>query len=367
MNKTNSNCGPLFGIKVLEFEGIGPAPLAGQLLSDLGAEIIKVCRKVQDHDPSNILDRNKDVIALNLKKPLEKKIATKLIGKADVLIEGFRPGVMERLELGPIDCEKINPRLIYGRITGWGQSGPYSQKAGHDINYLAITGALHAIGMKDQPPTPPLNLLADYAGGTMFLIMGILSALFERTYSNKGQVVDAAMVEGVPALMGLIHSYVADNKWKNKRGSNLLDGGCPYYSCYKTKDDRYVSVGALENKFFSILIDKLGLSKTWVTEQEEETKWPQLKSELAQIFKTKTRNEWGEIFNNTDACVEPVLSFEEVGSNPQNKYRSTFFRKNGVLQANVAPKFSRTSPNQPKETNQSSKTLNDILKEWEIN
>ena len=367
MNKTNSNYGPLFGIKVLEFEGIGPAPLAGQLLSDLGAEIIKVCRKVQDHDPSNILDRNKDVIALNLKKPLEKKIATKLISKADVLIEGFRPGVMERLELGPEDCEKINSRLIYGRITGWGQSGPYSQKAGHDINYLAITGALHAIGMKDQPPTPPLNLLADYAGGTMFLIMGILSALFERTYSNKGQVVDAAMVEGVPALMGLIHSYVADNKWKNRRGSNLLDGGCPYYSCYKTKDDRYVSVGALENKFFSILIDKLGLSKTWVTEQEEETKWPQLKSELAQIFKTKTRNEWGEIFNNTDACVEPVLSFEEVGSNPQNKYRSTFFRKNGVLQANVAPKFSRTFPNQPKETNQSSKTLNDILKEWEIN
>ena len=364
MNKKASNGGPLFGLKVIEFEGIGPAPLAGQLLSDLGAEIIKVCRKVQEQKPSNILDRNKDVITLNLKDPLEKNLAIKIISKADVLIEGFRPGVMERLELGPEDCEKINPRLIYGRITGWGQSGPYSQKAGHDINYLAITGALHAIGMKDQPPTPPLNLLADYAGGTMFLIMGVLSALFERTYSNKGQVVDAAMVEGVPALMGLIHSYVANNQWKNKRGSNLLDGGCPYYSCYKTKDDKYISVGALENKFFRVLINKLGLSKTWITKQEVESKWPQLRSELVEIFKTKTRNEWGEFFQGTDACVEPVLSFEEVENNIQNKDRHTFFRANGVLQANIAPKFSRTSPNQPQKTNRSSKTLKDILKKW---
>ena len=245
--------GPLNGLKIIEFEGIGPAPLAGQLLSDLGADVIKILRKHTKIKKEPILDRNKKTIPLDLKNIKDKAIVKKLITKADVLIEGFRPGVMERLGLGPKDCEKINPKLVFGRITGWGQDGPYAKKAGHDINYLAVTGALNAIGYKNSEPIPPLNLLGDYAGGTMFLIMGILSALWERNTSNKGQVVDAAMIEGVPALMSLIHTFMAQDNWNNDRSSNLLDGGCPYYKCYKTKDNLYISVGALENKFFAIL------------------------------------------------------------------------------------------------------------------
>ncbi len=346
MKTENSNKGPLFGLKIVEFAGIGPAPLTGQLLSDLGAHVIKIDRELQDRKSSNILDRNKNIITLDLKSARGKELAKKLICKADVLIEGFRPGVMERLELGPTDCEKINKSLIYGRITGWGQDGPYSQKAGHDINYLSITGALHAIGMKNAPPIPPLNLLADYAGGTMFLILGVLSALWERNLSGKGQVVDAAMVEGVPALMSLIYSYLAEKKWKNERMSNLLDGGCPYYRCYETKDGKYISVGALENKFFAILIKQLGLNESWISEQTNQEKWPQLGDELRTVFLTKTREEIREIFNETDACVEPILTFDEVENQPHNLARDIFIRIEGVLQANPAPKFSRT-PTEP--------------------
>jgi len=360
------NNGPLMGLKILEFEGIGPAPLAGQLLSDLGAKVLKIEREAKDKKSSNILDRSKDIIVLDLKGSPGKKIAEKLISKADVLIEGFRPGVMERLKLGPKDCEKINQRLVYGRITGWGQDGPYSQKAGHDINYLSITGALHAIGLKEFPPIPPLNMLADYAGGTMFLILGILSALWEREQSNKGQVVDAAMVEGVPALMGLIHSYIAEDKWKNERSSNLLDGGCPYYRCYETKDGGYVSVGALENKFFTILVRKLNLNEIWISEQSNEGKWPQLENELSSAFLSRTRREWAEIFDSTDACVEPVLSWQEVEDHPQNKTRGTFFREKGILQAAAAPKFSRSYPDTNIGTASTQKTLPQVLKEWGI-
>ena len=367
MNIAKLNKGPLFGLRIVEFEGIGPAPLAGQLLSDLGAQVVKIERGNREKSSTNILDRSKSTITLDLKSPGGNKIARKLISKADALIEGFRPGVMERLGLGPKDCEKINPGLVYGRITGWGQDGPYSQKAGHDINYLSITGALNAIGLKSQPPIPPLNLLADYAGGTMFLILGILSALWEKSHSKKGQVIDAAMVEGVPALMGLIHSYIAENKWTNEREENLLDGGCPYYRCYETKDGNYVSVGALENKFFAILVEKLGLKLDWVTEQTNKQKWPELTEELKNIFLTRTRKEWGKIFEGTDACVEPVLNWEEVENHPQNKDRNIFFKKNGVLQANTAPKFSRTSANYLPDTDNIQKSLEDILKEWQIN
>jgi len=367
LNIAKLNKGPLFGLRIVEFEGIGPAPLAGQLLSDLGAQVVKIERGNREKSSTNILDRSKSTITLDLKSPGGNKIARKLISKADALIEGFRPGVMERLGLGPKDCEKINPGLVYGRITGWGQDGPYSQKAGHDINYLSITGALNAIGLKSQPPIPPLNLLADYAGGTMFLILGILSALWEKSHSKKGQVIDAAMVEGVPALMGLIHSYIAENKWTNEREENLLDGGCPYYRCYETKDGNYVSVGALENKFFAILVEKLGLKLDWVTEQTNKQKWPELTEELKNIFITRTRKEWGKIFEGTDACVEPVLNWEEVENHPQNKDRNIFFKKNGVLQANTAPKFSRTSANDLPDTDNIQKSLQDILREWQIN
>ncbi len=367
MRKQPTNLGPLCGLKIIEFEGIGPAPLAGQLLSDLGAEVIKIEKKTNKQKIEPILDRNKSIITLDLKSNEDSAFAKKLISKADVLIEGFRPGVMERLGLGPVDCEKINPKLVFGRITGWGQNGPYSKKAGHDINYLSITGALNAIGFKNAEPIPPLNLLGDYAGGTMFLIMGILSALWERNNSNKGQVIDVAMIEGVPALMSLIHTFISEKNWKNSRSSNLLDGGCPYYRCYKTKDELFVSVGALENKFFAILIEKLGLDPEWIKEQENKSKWDKLTYEISEKFLTKTRNEWTKIFIDTDACVEPVLSFDEVEKNPQNQERKVFFRKNNVLQANIAPKFSRSMPEDPLIKRSEPKTIIQILKEWNIN
>ena len=365
MNKP-IHSGPLNGLKIIEFEGIGPAPLAGQLLSDLGADVVKILRKHTKIKKEPILDRNKKTIPLDLKNINDKVIVKKLISKADVLIEGFRPGVMERLGLGPKDCEKINPKLVFGRITGWGQDGPYAKKAGHDINYLAVTGALNAIGYKNSEPIPPLNLLGDYAGGTMFLIMGILSALWERNTSNKGQVVDAAMIEGVPALMSLIHTFMAQDNWNNDRSSNLLDGGCPYYKCYKTKDNLYVTVGALENKFFAILIEKLELDHNWIKNQEDKSKWEQLNHEISAKFLTKTRNEWSKIFHNTDACVEPVLNFDEVESNLQNQSRNIFIRENNTLQANVAPKFSRSIPKSRLNENSSSKTTDQIIREWGI-
>ena len=365
MNKS-MHSGPLNGLKIIEFEGIGPAPLAGQLLSDLGADVIKIKKKSTENIKEPILDRNKKTISLDLKNIKDKAIVKKLITKADVLIEGFRPGVMERLGLGPKDCEKINPKLVFGRITGWGQDGPYAKKAGHDINYLAVTGALNAIGYKNSEPIPPLNLLGDYAGGTMFLIMGILSALWERNTSNKGQVVDAAMIEGVPALMSLIHTFMAQDNWNNDRSSNLLDGGCPYYKCYKTKDNLYVTVGALENKFFAILIEKLELDHNWIKNQEDKSKWEQLNHEISAKFLTKTRNEWSNIFHNTDACVEPVLNFNEVESNLQNQSRNIFICKNNILQANVAPKFSRSMPQNPLKQVSELKTCNQILREWDI-
>lgn len=364
--KQPTNLGPLCGLKIIEFEGIGPAPLAGQLLSDLGADVIKIEKKSTKKKIEPILDRNKRIITLDLKNNEDNTLVKKLISKADVLIEGFRPGVMERLGLGPTDCEKINPKLIFGRITGWGQNGPYAKKAGHDINYLSITGALNAIGLKHTRPIPPLNLLGDYAGGTMFLIIGILSALWERNSSNKGQVIDAAMIEGVPALMSLIHTFISEKNWNNSRSSNLLDGGCPYYRCYETKDGLFVSVGALENKFFAILIEKLKLDRNWIKNQENKSKWDLLTHELSAIFLTKTRNEWADIFIDTDACVEPVLSFDEVEKNLQNQSRKIFIRKNNILQANIAPKFSRSTPQNPLELSSRSKKNSEIFKEWNI-
>ena len=364
--KKSMHSGPLNGLKIIEFEGIGPAPLAGQLLSDLGADVIKILRKHTKIKKEPILDRNKKIISLDLKNINDKAIVKKLIIKADVLIEGFRPGVMERLGLGPKDCEKINPKLVFGRITGWGQDGPYAKKAGHDINYLAVTGALNAIGLKNSEPIPPLNILGDYAGGTMFLIMGILSALWERNTSNKGQVIDAAMIEGVPALMSLIHTFIAQDNWNNDRSSNLLDGGCPYYKCYKTKDNLYLSVGALENKFFAILVEKLELDHNWIKNQEDKSKWEQLTQEISAKFLTKTRNEWSKIFHNTDACVEPVLNFHEVESNLQNQSRDVFYRRNNILQANIAPKFSRSIPKNNLKHVSGLKNCNQVLREWNI-
>jgi alpha-methylacyl-CoA racemase len=336
--------GPLDGLRVVEMAGIGPAPLAGQFLSDLGAEVILITRKSGKANKADINNRGKRSIALNLKDPKGIEAALKLIETADALIEGFRPGVMERMGLGPDACLARNPRLVYGRMTGWGQTGPMSQMAGHDINYLGITGVLHAIGKRDLPPIPPLNIGADYAGGTMFLLLGLLSALYERQHSGRGQVIDAAMVDGAPALLALIHSMIAMGTWGEQRESNWLDGGAPFYRSYECADGKYVSVGPLEPQFFAQLVDLTGLPEYHKPSQNDETTWPQRHDLYTQVFRTKTRDEWTALFDGTDACVAPVLTWSEAPQHPHMKARGVFTEVDGVTQVTPAPRFSRTAP-----------------------
>lgn len=331
--------GPLASLHVVEFAGLGPAPLAGQLLADLGADVIVIDRKSGDADPTDIHRRGKRSIALDLKTPEGVAAAQRLIAQADILIEGFRPGVMERLCLGPEDCPEA---LVYGRMTGWGQTGPWSKTAGHDINYLAMTGALHAIGPADRPPVVPLNLVADYGGGTMFLIFGVLAALVERGVSGKGQVVDAAMTDGVPAMMGLIHTFIARGQWQATRESNFLDGASHFYRCYECADGKFISVGALEPQFFAELLAKAGLPEREAVQQYDSRQWPQKRADFAAVFKTRTRDEWAAVFEGTDACVAPVLEFTEAVPHPVNAARGVFYEEDGVWQASPAPRFSRS-------------------------
>lgn len=331
--------GPLASLKVVEFSGLGPAPLAGQLLADLGAEVVTIDRAPIVHDPRDINRRGKASKIFDLKSAEGLSAAKAQIARSDVLIEGFRPGVMERLGLGPQDCPES---LIYARMTGWGQSGPWAQMAGHDINYLALSGALHAMGEEGRPPVPPLNLVADYGGGTMFLIFGILAAVIERGISGKGQVVDAAMVDGVPAMMGLIHGMLAKGTWGEARASNWLDGAAPFYRCYTCADGKFVAVGALEPQFYAILLDKLGLPDAYQADQNDAATWPTRTAEFAEVFASKSRDHWAKVFDKTDACVAPVLSFSEVASHPHNAARGTFVTEDDVLQAAPAPRFSRS-------------------------
>ena len=337
----------LHQLKVIEMAGIGPCPLAGQLLADLGAEVIVIDRASTPADPTDINRRHKRSIALNLKSPEGLKAAQQLIAQADILIEGFRPGVMEKLGLGPDECLSANPKLIYGRMTGWGQTGPLAQTAGHDLNYLAITGALHPIGVADQPPVPPLNLAADYGGGTMFLLLGILSALYERHSSGQGQVIDAAMVDGVPAMMGLLHTWFARNWWTTQRESNFLDGGAPFYRCYTTADGKYLSVAPLEPHFFKELLAKANIPAEHHDSQYQKDTWSERTEQYAEIFRQKTQAEWIAIFAGSDACVAPVLDFNEVEAHPHNAARGSFVRVNAVLQSAPAPRFSRTPTKAP--------------------
>tara|TARA_R100001369_G_scaffold55229_1_gene82074 strand:- start:1553 stop:2641 length:1089 start_codon:yes stop_codon:yes gene_type:complete len=333
--------GPLKGLEVIEMAGIGPGPLAGQLLADLGADVIVIDRAEAPADKTDVNRRGKRSVFLDLKSEEGRSTAQALINRAGIVVEGFRPGVMERLGLGPDDLDET---VIFGRITGWGQDGPLSQSAGHDINYLGLTGALAAMGTVDNPPPPPLNLVADYGGGTMFLLLGILAAVFERQTSGKGQVVDAAMVDGVSAMMGLFHTFKARGAWNEIRASNLLDGGAPFYRCYRTKDDLFMSVGPLEPQFFALLLEKAGLPAEHSVDQNDPATWAERAELYAQAFASKTQAAWSEIFSGTDACVGPVLSMDDAASHPHMAARQTLVEVDGVLQAAPAPRFSRSKP-----------------------
>ena len=336
--------GPLASLRVIEFSGLGPAPLAGQLLADLGADVITIDRKAMPLDVTDVNRRGKRSVVLDLKSDQGRAAAQTLIAQSDVLIEAFRPGVMERLGLGPEDCPET---LIYARMTGWGQEGPWAHTAGHDINYLALTGALHAMGAKKDAPIPPMNLVADYGGGTMFLIFGILSAVIERGISGKGQVVDAAMVDGVPAMMGLIHSMLANGGWSETRASNWFDGGAPFYRCYTCLDGRFIAVGALEPQFYAILIDKLGLPAELCASQNDRATWAVRTTQFAEIFATRTRDQWAVVFEGSDACVAPVLTFSEAPKHPQMAARTSFLDTGGVTQSAPAPRFGRSDVGTP--------------------
>jgi alpha-methylacyl-CoA racemase len=340
--------GPLSGMKVLEVAGIGPGPFCGMMLADLGADILRIDR-LEATDLGLPLDRKFDVMArgrrsigLDLKQASAIDIVMELVEKADVLIEGFRPNVAERLGIGPDACLARNGRLVYGRITGWGQDGPLAQTAGHDINYIAITGALHGIGRAGQAPVPPLNLIGDFGGGGMYLAFGILCALYERTLSGRGQIVDAAMTDGAASMLSIFYGRMAAGAWRDERGVNMIDGGAPWYDVYETADGKHVAVGALEQRFYDELIKRLGLDLTDLPDRHDRSRWPQLRARLRNTFLQKTRDQWCEILEEHDACFAPVLSFSEAPKHRHNQARKTFVEADGVIQPAPAPRFSRT-------------------------
>ncbi|CAA0129258.1 Acetyl-CoA:oxalate CoA-transferase [Mycolicibacterium vanbaalenii] len=338
--------GPLAGVRVVELGGIGPGPHAAMVLADLGADVVRVRRPGGLQMPPEDVDlmhRGKRVIDLDLKADHEALLA--LVAKADVLIDGFRPGTCERLGIGPQDCEAVNPRLVFARITGWGQHGPLAMSAGHDINYLSQTGVLAAIGYRDRPPVAPLNLVADFGGGSMLALVGIIAALYERAQSGKGQVIDAAMVDGVSVLAQMAWTMKSTGTLKDERESFLLDGGAPFYRTYETADGGYMAVGAIEPQFYARLLTGLGLAAEALPSQMDRSAFPDMQRLFAERFATKTRDEWAEIFAGTDACVTPVLNWTEAAHSEHLRARETIVTRHGADQAAPAPRFSRTPPN----------------------
>ncbi len=342
--------GPLAGIKVVELAGIGPAPFCAMLLSDMGAEVLRVDRTAEADigmagDPTkNLLNRGRRSVAIDLKRAEGIAAVKRLVAKADALLEGFRPGVMERLGLGPDDCLAVNPRLVYGRMTGWGQDGPIAQAAGHDINYIALSGVLHAIGRRGGPPVPPLNLVGDFGGGGMYLAFGVVCGLLEAARSGRGQVVDASMVDGSASLSTAVFGLKALGLWSEERGDNLLDSGAPWYDVYETKDGKWVSIGSLEKRFYAELMRLTGLAADNPPKQWDRSGWPEMRRRLAAIFKQKTREEWCAVMEGSDVCFAPVLSFSEAPRHPHNVARGTFVEVDGIEQPAPAPRFSRTPP-----------------------
>ena len=362
--------GPLQGIRIVEFAALGPAPMGTMLLADLGAEVLRIERKAgagsrpsaELFEPGiDILNRNRRVVALDLKRPEAIETVLRLLEGADALIEGFRPGVMERLGLGPEACLARNPRLVYGRMTGWGQSGAFAHAAGHDINYLSLSGALHAIGEPGRKPVVPLNLVAD-GGGAMLLALGVLAGLLEARGSGRGQVVDAAMTDGSALLMSMMYTLKAMGQWQQQRGSNLLDGGAHFYDTYQCRDGKWISVGAIEPQFYALLLAKTGIGDPDFDAQWDRERWPRLKDKLARVIAGRTRDEWCALFDGTDACVAPVLDMDEAPLHPHNRSRATFTEVGGVVQPAAAPRFSRTPPAAPRPPQTASDP--DVLLDW---
>ncbi|MHB2028917.1 MAG: CaiB/BaiF CoA transferase family protein [Acidimicrobiales bacterium] len=336
--------GPLAGLKVLELAGIGPAPYACMLLADLGADVLRLERGNPDAGMEtswDLLNRSRYSVALDLKSRAGRDLVLELCEQADVLIEGFRPGVAERLGVGPEDVRQRNSRLVYGRMTGYGQEGPLSARAGHDINYIAISGALWPIGRSGERPVPPLNLVGDFGGGAMFLVFGVMAALYSASQSGEGQVVDASMVDGSASLMSMTHAFLNQGFWVEERGVNILDSGAPFYEVYETKDGRFMAVGAIEEKFFEELLHGLGLERSDVPAQMDRSQWPVMKGVFTHVFLGKTRDEWTAIFAERDACVSPVLSPSEAARHPYNSARGVFTNE-GPIQPNPVPRFSKT-------------------------
>ncbi len=337
--------GPLQGFRIIELAGIGPGPFCGMMLSDMGAEVIRIDRLAPGAPaPRDVLARNRRSVAVNLKSPEGVETVLKLVESADALFEGFRPGVTERLGLGPEDCLARNEKLVYGRMTGWGQEGPMAQAAGHDINYIALTGALHAIGRPGERPVPPLNLVGDFGGGGMLLAYGIVCALLETQKSGRGQVVDAAMVDGAASLMAMFFTMAAANRFSDQRGTNMLDGGAHFYDTYETSDGKAICVGSIEPQFYALLVEKAGLDAERFAPQMDASQWPAFKAELIEVFKSKTQAEWCEIMEGSDVCFAPVLSIFEAPDHPHNKARNSFLELDGIVQPAPSPRFSRTVP-----------------------
>ncbi len=340
--------GPLDGVRIIELTGLGPGPFCAMMLADMGADVIRVDRAGSvrggnpDVPPADPMSRGRRSIGIDLKSGDGVKTVMRLVEGADGLIEGFRPGVTERLGIGPDDCLSRNPRLAYGRMTGWGQEGPYASTAGHDINYISLAGALEPMGRRGESPVPPLNLVGDFGGGGMYLAFGMVCAILEARSSGKGQVVDAAMVDGAASLTTFFHGLRAMGVWNDERGTNLLDTGAHFYDVYETSDGKYVSIGSIEPQFYAELREKLDLDEAKWDHQMSRAAWPDLKDDIAAIFKTKTRDEWCELIEGSDVCFAPVLSLEEAPKHPHNEARGTFVEVNGVVQPRPAPRFSRT-------------------------
>jgi alpha-methylacyl-CoA racemase len=363
--------GPLTGVRVLELAGIGPGPYAAMVLSDMGAEVVRIDRAASvpasppGRPPVDVLDRGRRSVAVDLKVPEGVEAVLRLVASADALIEGFRPRVTERLGLGPDVCLERSPRLVYGRMTGWGQDGPYASAAGHDINYIALAGALAHIGRAGAPPTPPLNLVGDFGGGGLLLAFGIACGLFETSRSGQGQVVDAAMIDGAANLMAMFWGFRAMGIWSPERGTNLLDTGAHFYDVYECADGGFVSIGSIEPQFYAELLKRTGLDgDPELAGQMDRSTWPALKAKLAEVFRSRTRDEWCDEMEATDVCFAPVLSMDEAASHPHNVARGTFETRDGVVQPAPAPRFSRTAPELDRPPAFPGQHTDEVLADW---